>query len=71
MAKRYGEAFKAKSECYLKHFWEEPLSEPTMQQAELYLIKVVIDYKSTCRTFDELRYKIYTSKENCLQHHQP
>lgn len=56
-------AFKAKPECYLKQFWEEPLSEPTMQQAETYLIQVIIDYKSSCGTFDKLRYKIYILKK--------
>ena len=55
--------FKAKPECYLKQFWEEPLSEPTMQQAETYLIQVIIDYKSSCGTFDKLRYKIYILTE--------
>ena len=58
-------AVKARPELYLQHFGEEPLRETALQQAEKYLVKV-IDFKSNCETFDELRYKVYTLKGKTL-----
>ena len=56
---------KANMVLYLKHFGEEPLSKQVLHQAQKYLV-MVVGLKSTCHTFDEPRYKVYTIKENSL-----
>ena len=63
-------ALKAKPESYLQHFGEEPLSEATIRLTEKYLVKVV-DLKSGSETFDELRYKIYTTKGKSINNLPP
>ena len=53
-------ALKAQPERYLQDFGENTFVTDLVQ-AEKYLVNVV-HAKSTCATFDELRYNIYTSK---------
>ena len=57
-------ALKAKPECFLQQFTEDKLSSD-FAPAEKYLIKVV-QPKSSCLTFDELWYSVYTSKNKTL-----
>ena len=57
-------ALKAQPERYLQDFGENTFVTDLVQ-AEKYLVNVV-QAKSTCATFDELRYNIYTSKNKTL-----
>ena len=56
---------KANLVFYLEHLLK-PLSKRVLHQAEEHLVKVV-DLKSTCDTFDEPIYKVYTLKEKSLK----
>jgi len=57
-------ALKAQPERYLQDFGENTFATDLFQ-AEKYLVNV-FEAKSTCATFDELRYNIYTSKNKTL-----
>jgi len=60
-------ALKAQPERYLQDFGENTFATDLVQ-AEKYLVNVV-HAKSTCATFDKLRYNIYTSTQTvCLAH---
>ena len=55
-------AAASKPENYLNNFGIEPLRDFNFVCAERYLLRV-INLKSNCETFNDLRYQIYKTKE--------
>ena len=63
-------AVASKPENYLDDFGIEHLRDSGLVCAEKYLVKVITP-KSNCETFDDLRYKIYKTKEKALNELPP
>ena len=63
-------AVASKPEKYLDNFGIEPLRDSGLVCTEKYLVRVITP-KSSCETFDDLRYEIYKTKEKAVNELPP
>ena len=63
-------AVASKPENYLDDFGIETLQDSSLAFVEKYLVRV-INLKSNCETFDDLKYEIYKTKEKALNELPP
>ena len=57
--------FASEPESYLEDFDIESLRDSSFVCAKKYIVRV-ISSKSNCKTFDTLRYEMFTAKEKTL-----
>ena len=63
-------AYKSEPENYLQNFGTESKNDADFEAAERFLVRVV-DPRSNCDTFDELRYQMYKNKEKSINELPP